>query len=137
MNVLIATDGSEPALDAAHRSLTLLRDGARISLVMVIPDKEDPMATAGGFEGPVITEEEAEAAHRADEARAQSDLESTIAALGDDLLPILARFASPEAKREVLNQMVGANYRDAVSRGDKMEALVWLNALNYTAQVSP
>ena len=65
MNVLIATDGSEPALDAAHRSLTLLRDGARISLVMVIPDKEDPMATAGGFEGPVITEEEAEAAFAA------------------------------------------------------------------------
>ena len=51
--------------------------------------------------------------------------------------PELVAGLSPEAKREVLNQMVGANYRDAVSRGDKMEALVWLNALNYTAQVSP
>ncbi len=85
MNVLIATDGSEPALDAAHRSLTLLRDGARISLVMVIPDKEDPMATAGGFEGPVITEEGAEAAFAAANLRGQAALEATRAAVDGDV----------------------------------------------------
>src|SRR4051812_42397689 len=60
LDVLVATDGSERALEAARRAVELLRPGARITLTMVIPGQEDPMETAGGFEGPTITEEEAE-----------------------------------------------------------------------------
>ena len=73
MNVLVATDGSDAAIEAAHRAVELLRPDAHIMLVSVIPDLEDPMDTAGGFEGPGITEEEAEedfeeAAHEGMEA---------------------------------------------------------------------
>ena len=43
MNILVATDGSESAIDAARRSMDLLRPGAHVVLVMVIPEYEDPM----------------------------------------------------------------------------------------------
>ncbi|MEI2651431.1 MAG: universal stress protein [Microthrixaceae bacterium] len=83
MKALIATDGTTAAITAAHGAVALLHPDLEIEIVRVIPEEEDPNDSAGGFEGPLITEEEAEAAHRADEARAQSDLESTIAALGE------------------------------------------------------
>jgi len=60
LTVLIATDGSDAAVAAAHRAVGLLRPGARIVLAVVIPEKADPEADAGGFEGPLMTEEEAE-----------------------------------------------------------------------------
>jgi nucleotide-binding universal stress UspA family protein len=60
MKVLVATDGSDAAIEAAHRAITLLRPGAEIVLVTVIPDREEPMETAGGFEGPALTEDEAD-----------------------------------------------------------------------------
>jgi nucleotide-binding universal stress UspA family protein len=60
MRVVVATDGSEAAVDAAHRSIELLRSDAKVVLVMVIPEKEDPMADAGGMEGPGITDEQAD-----------------------------------------------------------------------------
>ena len=59
LKVIAATDGSEAALAAVHRAVGLLRPGAAVSLVMVIAGQEDPMADAGGFEGPVITEDQA------------------------------------------------------------------------------
>jgi nucleotide-binding universal stress UspA family protein len=60
MKILVATDGSDAAIDAAQRALGLLHEGAEIVLVTVIPEREDPMETAGGFEGPAVSEEEAE-----------------------------------------------------------------------------
>jgi len=69
MRVVVATDGSEAAVEAAHRSIDLLRPDAEVVLVMVIPEKEDPMDDAGGIEGPLITEEKAEK----DWAKATSD----------------------------------------------------------------
>jgi nucleotide-binding universal stress UspA family protein len=59
MKVIVATDGSAAAIDAARRAVGLLRPDAQIVLVTVIPDLEDPLETAGGFEGPLVTEEEA------------------------------------------------------------------------------
>ena len=59
MKVLVATDGSDAAVEGAQRALGLLQDGVEIVLAMIVPEKEDPMDTAGGFEGPTITEEEA------------------------------------------------------------------------------
>jgi len=60
MRVVVATDGSEAAIDAAHRSIELLRPEAEVVLVTVIPEKEDPMDDAGGMEGPTITPEQAD-----------------------------------------------------------------------------
>jgi len=60
VRVVVATDGSDAAIDGAHRSLELLRSDAVVVLVMVIPEKEDPMDDAGGIEGPTITPEQAD-----------------------------------------------------------------------------
>ena len=84
MKVLVATDGSDAALDAAKRALDLLRADAEIALVTIIPGYEDPMETAGGIEGPDVTEKEAEQdyEHAVEEGRAA--LDRTSAALHAD-----------------------------------------------------
>jgi nucleotide-binding universal stress UspA family protein len=83
LKVLVATDGSESAIDAAHRAVEMLRPGSEIVFVMVIPEKEDPMDTAGGFEGPAITEEEAEEDFERATAAGTIALERTVAAAED------------------------------------------------------
>ena len=55
IKIIMATDGSEAAIDAARRSMDLLRPDAQVTVVTVIPEYEDPMEYAGGIEGPVIT----------------------------------------------------------------------------------
>src|SRR4051812_41823954 len=60
IEVMIATDGSDAAIEAANRAVLLLHPDARITLVTVIDPRHDPMEDAGGFEGPVLTEEEAD-----------------------------------------------------------------------------
>ena len=82
MKALLCTDGSPGALEAAHLALPLLGDDVELDVVTVIPELEDPLATAGGFEGSLITEEEAEERHSADEAQGRSALESTRRAIG-------------------------------------------------------
>lgn len=83
MKAVIATDGTPQAIEAARSAVALLHPDFDIEIVRVIPEEEDPNESAGGFEGPLMTEEEAEDQHHADEARAQSDLESTLAGLGE------------------------------------------------------
>jgi nucleotide-binding universal stress UspA family protein len=81
----MATDGSEAAIDAARRSMDLLRPHAHVAVVMVIPEHEDPQEDAGGFEGPVITDKEAEEDWKRWTAAGQSALERTAAVLGPDV----------------------------------------------------
>ena len=66
-------------IDAAHEPDVL----ADLELVRAIPEEEDPNDTAGGFEGPLMTEEEAAASHLADEHQAQVDLQATLARIGE------------------------------------------------------
>ncbi len=82
MRVVVATDGSEAAIDAAHRSIELLRPGAEVILVMVIPEKEDPMDDAGGIEGPVISDEQAEKDWEKATREGLAALDRTASALG-------------------------------------------------------
>lgn len=85
MKVIIATDGTAGALDAARLAVELLRPGATVSLVAVIPNRVDPMDDAGGFEGPVLTEEEADSEWRKGVAAGGAALAATAAALGPDV----------------------------------------------------
>jgi nucleotide-binding universal stress UspA family protein len=79
---MIATDGSEASLTAARVASEVFA-GAEFLLVTVIDELEDPMADAGGFEGPATNEEEAEAAYRADNVDAQGSLAATARQFGD------------------------------------------------------
>ena len=74
--VMVATDGSEASLTAARVASELFA-GADFVLVTVIGEQEDPMADAGGFEGPAMNEQEAQTAHRADVVDAQGALAAT------------------------------------------------------------
>src|ERR1700735_3361425 len=85
IRILVATDGSEAAIDAARRSMDLLRPHAHVAVVMVIPEYEDPMEDAGGIEGPVITYKEAAKDWKRSMAEGQSALDRTAAALGSDV----------------------------------------------------
>jgi nucleotide-binding universal stress UspA family protein len=124
MNILVATDGSEAALDAARRSIDLLRPGAHVVLVTVIPEYEDPQDDAGGFEGPVISEEEAEKDWKEATAAGQAALDRTASVLGTEvevrLVPdhegtgaVIDRVAS-EMSADVL--VIGSSSRGWLSR---------------------
>jgi nucleotide-binding universal stress UspA family protein len=79
VKVVIATDGSEAALHAAHAAVRLLRDDATVAVVAVVPDREDPLSTAGGIEGPALTEEEADEDFAASVAAGRQAVERTVA----------------------------------------------------------
>ena len=84
MNILVATDGSEPAIDAARRSMDLLRPGAHVVLVAVIPQYEDPMSDAGGIEGPDISYKQADKDWQRANAEGQAALDRTASVLGTE-----------------------------------------------------
>ncbi|MFM8332381.1 MAG: universal stress protein [Candidatus Methylumidiphilus sp.] len=84
MKVLMATDGTGAALRAAQVALGLLREDVDIVLLTVVQNYEDPLAMAGGFEGPLITPEEAEEEYRRQQALGQAALERARTALGRD-----------------------------------------------------
>lgn len=85
MKVLVATDGSAVAIDAARVALGLLREGAEVVLATVVQNYEDPLEMAGGFEGPLITPEEAEAEFQRQQAEGRAALDRTRAALGGEV----------------------------------------------------
>ncbi len=85
MNIVVATDGSEPAIDAARRSIDLLRPDAHVVLVMVIPEYEDPQNDAGGIEGPGVSYEQAEKDWKKVTAEGQAALDRTASALGTEV----------------------------------------------------
>lgn len=84
MKVLIATDGTDIAIEAARVGMELLRGDVEIVLVTVIQDYEDPLGMAGGFEGPLVTPDEAEAEFQRQISEGQSALERTLSALGKE-----------------------------------------------------
>lgn len=60
MQVMIATDGTDTAIAAARHAVGLLHPDARIALVTVIAARPEPMEDAGGFAGPLISEDQAD-----------------------------------------------------------------------------
>jgi nucleotide-binding universal stress UspA family protein len=84
MRVLVATDGSDLALHAARVAPALLAADAKYVVATVIEPTADPEDDAGGFEGPVITPEEAAADHRSDVL----DADGALAATAEVLAPV-------------------------------------------------
>jgi len=98
IQVVIATDGSDEAIGGAARSLALIPPDADIRLVTVIDERHDPSEDAGGFEGPLLTEEEADADYAAERAAAAEAIERTERRLGgrvvtEQILPTSAPVA--------------------------------------------
>ena len=124
MNIVVATDGSDSAIDAARRSMDLLRRGDHVVLVAVIPEYEDPMEDAGGIEGPVISDKQAEKDWKKVTAEGQAALDRTASVLGTEaevrLIPddettglVIVRVAS-EMNADVL--VIGSSSKGWLSR---------------------
>jgi nucleotide-binding universal stress UspA family protein len=84
IRIVVATDGSDAAIDAARRSTELLRPHPHIVVVMVIPEYEDPMEDAGGIEGPVLTPKEADKDWKKWTTAGKAALQRTADVLGPD-----------------------------------------------------
>lgn len=82
LRVIIATDGSEASSLAARQASRFVPADADLSLVMVIDSVEDPMADAGGFEGPVLDEAEARDQYREGVVEAEGALAGAARAFG-------------------------------------------------------
>lgn len=79
MHVLLATDGSATAIDAARYASQVLRDVDHITLLAVVT--EIPGDDAGGFEGSVYSPEQQESIWNEELAEAKNELERTATAL--------------------------------------------------------
>ena len=82
LRVIIATDGSAASSVAAHEAARLLPADSDLSLVIVIDPPEDPMEDAGGFEGPVLSEDEARDQYRESMVEAEGALARSARAFG-------------------------------------------------------
>ena len=100
MHVIVATDGTDASLLAAHEITHLVPAGADLSIVMVVDSEHDPEEDAGGIEGPVMTSEQAVTEHRESVVAAEAALARTAQAFGPR--PVRQRIV------ERTNESVGA-----------------------------
>ena len=82
LRVVIATDGSDASCAGADAASRLLPADADFSIVTVIDPELDPMADAGGFEGPVMGEKEAHDRYRESVVAAEGALAASARAFG-------------------------------------------------------
>lgn len=83
MHALIATDGSEVSIEAARRGVSLLRP-SRVTLLTVADTSVAEDSGAGGFEGPLLSADEAEETRNAILDEGDDELAATIAAIAVD-----------------------------------------------------
>jgi nucleotide-binding universal stress UspA family protein len=79
VHILIATDGSQRSIRAAHKATELLRAADHVTLLSVLT--EVPGDDAGGIEGSVYTVNEQEQLWNEEMAEARDELSRTAAAL--------------------------------------------------------
>jgi nucleotide-binding universal stress UspA family protein len=106
VRALVAIDGTESSFHAAARARTLLPAGTTIVLATVVPPQIDPNEGAGGFAGPVMTEEEAEREHTGQIVAADAALAEAARAIGPEPLEQHVVEGSPhEALAELATQL--------------------------------
>jgi nucleotide-binding universal stress UspA family protein len=83
--VIIATDGSPLALQAAARGLPLLRQPDQVMIVAAIRDIDDSLASDGsGHAGATFTEAELRERQQEERSSGEAMIADTVAALGID-----------------------------------------------------
>jgi nucleotide-binding universal stress UspA family protein len=80
--VIVATDGSDLAIEAALAGLSVTKRADKLLVVSAV-DLVDPLADATGHAGPTMTLEQAEASHREAKAEGQAAVKATVEALQD------------------------------------------------------
>ena len=85
MNILVATDGSEAAIDAARRSMDLLTPRGSRGAGSGDPRIRGPDEDAGGIEGPGISYKQADKDWKKATAEGQAALDRTASVLGTEV----------------------------------------------------
>jgi nucleotide-binding universal stress UspA family protein len=85
MHVLVPTDGSDIALEAATRGLKLLAAATKVTLLDVVSDL--PIDAGGGIEGPILSPDQADKLQESEERNAARSMEETEAAIKAVLAP--------------------------------------------------
>lgn len=83
MHALIATDGSDVSIEAARKGVALLKP-TRVTLLTVADTSVAEDSGAGGFEGNLLSPQEAEQARTAILGEGDAELAATIEAIGVD-----------------------------------------------------
>ena len=123
MKILVATDGSADAIAAARVALDLLTEEVEIVLVTVVQDYENPLEMSGGFEGPLVTPEEAEEEYQSQMTEGQRALEHTMTALGRNVeVHLIPTDANPgHAIIDLANEL----HPDLMVLGNSAKGLFW------------
>jgi nucleotide-binding universal stress UspA family protein len=74
--LVVATDGSDLAIQAALSGLSLTRPADKVLIVSVL-DLVDPMEGAGGHAGPLMSQDEVEGSHRESESQGEAAVAAT------------------------------------------------------------
>jgi nucleotide-binding universal stress UspA family protein len=123
MRALVATDGTDSSRAALRRAAALLPPETELLLVSAVPPPPSPEDDAGGFEGPLLTPEDAETEAREDRVAADAALAGTARALGAQ--PIEQRVIEGEPGIAICREagelgvdlvVVGASERGAIGR---------------------
>jgi nucleotide-binding universal stress UspA family protein len=80
--LIVATDGSDLAIQAALAGISLTKRADKLLLVSAV-DLVDPVDDATGHAGPTMTQEEVTASHREAKAEGQAAVAATAEALRD------------------------------------------------------
>jgi nucleotide-binding universal stress UspA family protein len=117
MKIVIGTDGSATATNAARTAARLFGSDAELVLVEVVPEYHDPMEEAGGIEGPLITPEEAESQWNESVAEAGGDLATTARATDPSVATMIV--PSDQATGEALAEIARDQGADVLVVGDE------------------
>jgi nucleotide-binding universal stress UspA family protein len=85
MHVLVPTDGSDIAIEAATRGLSLLAPMTKVTLLDIVSDL--PIDPGGGIEGPILSPEQADELEKSEELGATRSMAETEAAIKPVLPP--------------------------------------------------
>ena len=125
MKVLVATDGSDDAVEAATRGLGLLDAPSEVILLSVV--HTPTVVSSGmesGFAGGMVTPEVVDAAWAAAKEEADRCIDDTVAALGEDL-PLTRRIETGEPGLAIIDAakeldvdviVIGSRGRGAIRR---------------------
>lgn len=138
MKAIIASDGTPSALEAAKVAFSILRPDTDFLLVTVVPEPVDPMETAGGFAGPIITDEEAAEWARDNREEGNEVLERTAQAFPEHVNVKLVQDDSPGAAlcdlardREADVLVIGA------SEKSRVQAFLEGSVMKYVTRHAP
>lgn len=136
LRVVIATDGSDEAVRGAAGAFRFIPEGSEVRLVTVIAARYDPAADQGGFEGPIMSEEEADAEYAHDRAAGRAAIERTEREIADrtvtevilsaegSVVDALSRYATAEGIDLIVVGASGAGWFQRLLYGSTDEQLV-------------